>query len=150
MSGEGAGARVWAFRPVLEPVEADPRAVGVHDWTVLGVSDDPVADALRRASRAGGVPGVAVVLGERYRDAYDAVLLDAVARAEAGGGRVVLLHRGAGGVSLLRAAAVESGGRLRVAAVELPADRGARWPSGWDAERLAGVAVAVGGELRVV
>ncbi|OKJ95188.1 hypothetical protein AMK26_31970 [Streptomyces sp. CB03234] len=153
MSGEavGGGGRVRAFRAVPEPVPdvAPGTGGGVRDWTVLGAEDGPVADALRRASRPGGAPGVAVVLGERYRDAYDAVLLDAVARAEAGAGRVVLLHRGAGGASLLRAAARESAGRLRVASAELPADRSAPWPAGWDAGRLAGVADAVGGELRV-
>lgn len=143
---------IRAFGPVLAPVGVGRGTDGAdRRWSVLGAPDDLVAAALRGTARPdgfGGTPGVAVVLGARHRPEDDALLLEAVARALAGRRRLVLLHRGAGGASLLRAAALENEG-LRVAAVELPAAVPPRWPEGWDAARLVEAAGESRDELRV-
>ncbi|MBW4721440.1 SDR family NAD(P)-dependent oxidoreductase [Saccharothrix obliqua] len=84
-------------------------------WRLLGPADHPVAAGLPR-----GTDATAVLLGAEFRPADNALLLAAVAAAARTGGRLVLVHQGAGGGSLLRVAAREDPG-LRVGVVELPA-----------------------------
>lgn len=146
-SADAAGARaVRAYRPVpvAEPPPPDGAAAAFR-WDVAGDPRDPLAVALRHASRRDAEPAVAVVLGTAHRCGDSALLLEGIARA-GGGRRLVLLHRGAGGGSLLRSAALESPG-LRVAALELPGrDAGPGLPA-----RIARLALgaAPGAELRV-
>ncbi|MDT0453620.1 KR domain-containing protein [Streptomyces hesseae] len=135
----GDARAVRAFRPVPVHVGGGVHAGGggpapaaAFRWDVTGDPRDPLAVALRHASRRDAEPAVAVVLGTAHRSGDSALLLEGIARARlgAGGGRrLVLLHRGAGGGSLLRSAALESAGvespgvespGLRVAALELP------------------------------
>lgn len=145
---------VRAFRPVPVRVDGGGRTDGggpvpaaAFRWDVAGDPRDPLAVALRHASRRDAEPAVAVVLGTAHRSGDSAVLLEGIARAGASGGRrLVLLHRGAGGGSLLRSAALESPG-LRVAVLELPVrDAGPGLPA-----RIARLArgAAPGAELRV-
>ncbi|MBP2401154.1 SDR family NAD(P)-dependent oxidoreductase [Streptomyces syringium] len=110
---------VRAFRPLPAPVSA-PGADGFPPfrWSVLAAFPaDSLAAALRHAHRPDGEPAIAVVLGATHRPDDDALLLEGAARATATGRRLVLLHRGAGGGSLLRAAALESPG-LRVTVLQ--------------------------------
>ncbi|WP_225850077.1 KR domain-containing protein [Streptomyces sp. HPF1205] len=93
---------------------------GAYAWEVSGEVGSPLAEAVRGASVPASPPALAVVLGRDYEPAADAALLDAVARARSCGLPVALLHEGAGGVSLLRAAALEVRG-LRFGSVEVAA-----------------------------
>ena len=89
-----------------------------RSWTVSGRIRSPLAQAVRRASVRQGPTALAVVLGAEYRPADDAALLGAVARARAEGLPLALLHEGAGGLSLLRAAGLEDRA-LRFASVQV-------------------------------
>ncbi|WP_433888420.1 KR domain-containing protein [Streptomyces sp. CA-111067] len=95
-------------------------AVPPRCWTVTGRTRSPLARAVRAGSVRTGPAALAVVLGTDYRPADDALLLDAVARARADGLPLALLHEGAGGISLLRAAGSEDRA-LRFASVQIAA-----------------------------
>ncbi|MEU3654402.1 KR domain-containing protein [Streptomyces sp. NPDC032161] len=91
---------------------AEPRS-----WTLLGERLSAAAD-LRGTAPATAAPAVAVVLGETHGRRADVALLDGLALRRSRGWPLLLVHRGAGGASLLRAAALEEPGSP-VAAVEL-------------------------------
>src|SRR5829696_3954448 len=120
---------VEARRAVEKPV-ANPAGFTRRRWHILGSDSHPVAAAL--AARSAGLrparstepphpAGTAVLLGASFRWQDNAMLLDAVEAARRDGGRLVLVHLGAGGSSLLQVAATELG-PLDVLAVELPAE----------------------------
>ncbi|GAA2717398.1 MULTISPECIES: KR domain-containing protein [Streptomyces] len=134
MDGPAAVRGVQAFRTAPEAVadEGAAPAAAPFRWSVLHgtAAPDRLVAALQHASRPDGEKAVAVVLGAGHRPRDNALLLEGVARAAATPGRrLVLVHRGAGGASLLRAAALEAPG-LRVTALEqagpLTAERVAR------------------------
>ncbi|MFV2103471.1 SDR family NAD(P)-dependent oxidoreductase [Micromonospora sp. LOL_024] len=133
---------------VLAPYEVPataPPADRSFRWTVIGPPRHPAAGALDAASNPTAPRATAVLLGRRFRQADNARLLDAVARAGSRGGRLALLHLGAGGGSLVRAAAVEDP-RLSVVVVELTG-RGS--PTAVRAAMAAAAGEAVDAELRV-
>ncbi|MEX2627026.1 MAG: KR domain-containing protein [Ilumatobacteraceae bacterium] len=108
-----------------------PRRVGVPTPApaavrVVGRADGRVAAAARRLPRPpADAPRLVVVeLGRDFRAADNGVLLRALTVARARDARAVLVHSGAGGGSLLAAAAMEADA-LEVAVVELtPGDGG--------------------------
>ncbi|MEV4741001.1 KR domain-containing protein [Streptomyces sp. NPDC049555] len=134
MDGPAAVRGVRAFRtaPQALAYEGTTPAAAPFRWCVLHgtAAPDRLVAALQHASRPDGERAVAVVLGAEHRPRDNALLLEGVARAAATPGRrLVLVHRGAGGASLLRAAALEAPG-LKVTALEqagpLTAERVAR------------------------
>lgn len=134
---------VTALAPVPRP--ASLGRFHRRRWHIVGDAAHPVAGELRaRSASCDGPPGTAVLLGAEFGWEDNARLLDGIAAARRDGGRLTLIHLGAGGGSLLRVAALEDP-RLDVVSVELPPGAPAR------AGRLA-VTVAnsdVAGELRV-
>ncbi|WP_341720559.1 SDR family NAD(P)-dependent oxidoreductase [Micromonospora sp. FIMYZ51] len=110
--------RALEVRAPHEVPVAAPRATRPYRWTVIGPAGHPAAAALHATSDSAAPAATAVLLGRRFRPADNARLLTAVTRAGSHGGRLALLHLGAGGGSLLRAAAVEDP-RLSVVVVEL-------------------------------
>lgn len=112
-------ARVTAFAPRSRRVTVPtptPAAI-----TIVGRADGRFASAVRRLPRPPhDVPRLVVAeLGERYRTADNNVLLRAVAVARAWDARVVLVHSGSGGGSLLATAAREDAA-LEVVSITLP------------------------------
>ena len=119
-------AAVAAFAPVSEPV-----AIGAQQrcrWHVIGSDLHPVSAELRaRSARprplsstvAPEPAATAVLLGSTFRWQDNALLLDGIAASRRDGGRLVLVHCGAGGASLLQVAAREDP-QARTLAVELP------------------------------
>lgn len=93
------------------------RAAEPRSWTLLGERLSAAAD-LRDPAPASAAPAVAVVLGETHDRRADQALLDGLALRRSRGWPLLLVHRGAGGASLLRAAALEEPGPP-VATVEL-------------------------------
>ncbi|KUO16457.1 KR domain-containing protein [Streptomyces dysideae] len=91
---------------------AEPRS-----WTLLG-EHLRMAAALRDAAPAPAAPAVAVVLGKVHDHRADQALLDGLALRRSRSWPLLLLHQGAGGASLLRAATLEEPGPP-IAAVEL-------------------------------
>src|SRR5829696_7241289 len=144
---------VTAFAPVSEPVAIGPQRR--CRWHVIGSDLHPVAAELRaRSARprplsAGQGPdpaATAVVLGSTFRWEDNALLLDGIAASKRDGGRLVLVHCGAGGASLLQVAAKEDP-QARTLAIELP-----EHPSGRAvrlAVSLANADPPATGELRV-
>jgi NAD(P)-dependent dehydrogenase (short-subunit alcohol dehydrogenase family) len=130
---------VKAFAPtpqaVLSPVPPD-RFVR-RCWHVIGCPRHPVAAELRARSAAVRVgadgrpaspPGTAVLVGRELGWEDNARLLDGVHAALRDSGRLVLVHLGAGGGSLLRVAAKEEP-RLDAVTIELaerPTERASR------------------------
>ncbi|GGM62331.1 hypothetical protein GCM10012275_36330 [Longimycelium tulufanense] len=108
---------VSVFLPVWEQVHPVGREVPVS-WFVLG-DGSWLQAALRAGGDGRGDTGVAISLGTWLRRSDPQLLLDGVHLAERAGGRLALLHRGAGGGSLLRAAAWENP-QLSMVHVELP------------------------------
>lgn len=80
-----------------------------RSWSVLG-EPSAAAERIHRARVSGAAPAVAVVLGEHYGRRADRALLQGLALRRAHGWPLVLVHRGAGGGSLLRAVALEEPG----------------------------------------
>src|SRR5882672_988020 len=93
-----------APHPVPEAVAVD--AARRYRWDVLGSDAHPVASALRAGPTGTLAPSAAtaVLLGGEFRPGDNALLLDGLHAARRQGGRLVLIHLGAGGTSLLRAA----------------------------------------------
>lgn len=114
---------IVATRPVAVPVPAG-RYVR-RWWHVIGADDHPVAAQVRARSVPADSLGTAVLLGSSFGWEDNARLLDGIASASREGGRLALIHLGAGGGSLLRVAAVEPPG-LDFRCVELPAAPSAR------------------------
>ena len=110
---------VRAFAPTNQPTA--PARFKRHCWHIVGDKDHPVAAELRARSAAPGVapPGTAVLLGRKFGWEDNARLLDGIASASRDGGRLALMHLGAGGASLLRCAAIENPGFNNVT-IELP------------------------------
>jgi len=141
------GGGVGGWWAVDEPV-ASPAAFRRRRWHIIGSDRHPAAAGLLARS-AGMRPALgpeppypaatAVLLGDRFGWRDNAMLLDGVAAARRDGGRLVLVHTGAGGASLLRVAAKELA-RLEVMAIELPAD---------PAPRAVRVAIALACDDRV-
>ncbi|GGK76513.1 SDR family NAD(P)-dependent oxidoreductase [Mangrovihabitans endophyticus] len=112
------------------PVTA-PGVGGVaRRWRVRGAADGPVAIALRAMSGAGMPdaptldattpwPATAVLLGTEFTARDNDLLLETIRAATRRGGRLALIHRGAGGTSLMRAACAEAP-RLTGMSIELP------------------------------
>ena len=109
--------QAWMPSPAGQPVPAG--AAAPRHWYVVGPADHPAAAALP-APAAGGRAGAgtAVLLGPVFTDADNARLVEGVRAAVRRGGRLVLLHLGAGGASLVRAATGENRA-LRALSVEL-------------------------------
>lgn len=119
-------AAVAAFAPVSEPVAIGPQQR--CRWHVIGSDLHPVSAELRaRSARprplsatvAPEPAATAVLLGSTFRWQDNALLLDGIAASRRDGGRLVLVHCGAGGASLLQVAAKEDP-QARTLAVELP------------------------------
>lgn len=111
--------QAWAPYPVAQPVPAGPGYA--RRWYVVGGQGHPAAgvpSGTRAGARHAGL-GTAVLLGTAFAPRDNALLLEGVRAAVHRGGRLVLLHLGAGGTSLLRAAMGENR-RLRGISVELP------------------------------
>jgi NAD(P)-dependent dehydrogenase (short-subunit alcohol dehydrogenase family) len=94
-----------------------PGAFQRRRWHVIGSEFHPVAEQLRARSAAvhrpvgGGVAeplATAVLLGAEFRWQDNALLLDGIAASLREGGRLALIHLGAGGSSLLRVAGKEN------------------------------------------
>ncbi|MGX2993287.1 KR domain-containing protein [Streptomyces sp. JNUCC 64] len=100
--------------PPVPPGTGPPRS-----WVVLG-GPSRLGERLRRARVRRGAPAVAVVLGDHYGPDADRALLRGLALRRTRGWPLALLHRGAGGGSLLRTAALEEPGPP-LATVELTA-----------------------------
>jgi NAD(P)-dependent dehydrogenase (short-subunit alcohol dehydrogenase family) len=112
---------VNAFAPVPQR-ESAPRFVR-RCWHIIGRDTHPVTGELRARSAAPHVcaedrSGTAVLLGTEFGWEDNARLLDGIAAARRDGGRLVLVHLGAGGGSLLKTAATEDP-RLEVLSIEL-------------------------------
>jgi NAD(P)-dependent dehydrogenase (short-subunit alcohol dehydrogenase family) len=86
---------------------------------VFGALPDAPRGASPEAPLRGGT-GTAVLLGTRFRPADNQPLAEGVRAAVRRGGRLVLVHLGAGGASLIRAAMSENRA-LRGLSIELPA-----------------------------
>lgn len=146
----GHATTVTAFAPVPRPVPIG--RFRRRCWHIVGDGAHPVARELRARSAppcAGPGehrPGTAVLLGTDFGWEDNARLLDGIAAARRDGGRLALVHLGAGGASLLRVAAVEDP-RLEVVSVELPA--GAPPRALRVAVSLVSAEPAAGAELRV-
>ena len=125
---------VQAFAPIHQPT-APPDRFTRHCWHIVGHEEHPIAAELRARSAAPGSapPGTAVLLGREFGWEDNARLLDGIAAASRDGGRLALVHLGAGGASLLRCAATENPA-LHALTIELPP-----YPSG----RAMRVAVTV-------
>ncbi|GAA5179043.1 hypothetical protein GCM10023322_07800 [Rugosimonospora acidiphila] len=138
--------QAWAPYPVGQPVPAGPGYA--RRWYVVGPDRHPAAPVLTAAGdgapRAGA--GTAVLLGTEFTPADNALLATGVRAAVRRGGRLVLLHLGAGGASLVRAALGENRA-LRGLTVELPARPSAAALA--SAARLATGDVSTAVELRV-
>jgi NAD(P)-dependent dehydrogenase (short-subunit alcohol dehydrogenase family) len=113
-----ATATVQAFAPAQEPATAG--SFERRCWHIIGDENHAVAFELRaRSAPPGAGPcGTAVLLGRQFGWEDNARLLDGIAAACRDGGRLALVHLGAGGASLLRVAATENPG-LDVVSVEL-------------------------------
>ena len=106
--------RIQALVPV--PVSVVVPAPRPYRWRLLGSPDHPAAPALRAATVPDAPPATAVLLGTRLDAADNSLLLEA---ARQDGGRVAVLHHGAGGGALLRVAGLENP-RLSTVVIELP------------------------------
>lgn len=110
---------VEAFAPVRQPTPA--ARFERRCWHVIGDDTQSVAVELRARSAPPGTSrcGTAVLLGSEFGWEDNARILDGIASARRDGGRLALLHLGAGGASLLRVAASENPD-LDVVSIELP------------------------------
>lgn len=144
---------VGAFAPVSEPVAIGPQRR--CRWHVIGSDLHPACAELRarsappRSLPAGQEPepaATAVLLGDAFGWPDNALLLDGIGASRRDGGRLVLVHRGAGGSSLLRVAAKEDP-HARNLTVELPEHPSARAVR--LAVSLANADPAAAGELTV-
>lgn len=106
--------------PAVLPVAGPARR-----WVVFATADHPLAGPLTTAPSdvpsdvPSDAPGTAVLLGAAFRRSDNDLLLDGIRTAIARGGRLVLVHLGAGGTSLIRAAMAENR-TLRGLSIELP------------------------------
>lgn len=100
-----------------QPV-APPGDVRSYRWTVIGPDRHPLAARLRAAGRADAPEAVAVLLGRVFHRVDNGRLLQGIRAAVTRGARLAVVHLGAGGGSLARAAAVENPG-LDCVVVEL-------------------------------
>jgi NAD(P)-dependent dehydrogenase (short-subunit alcohol dehydrogenase family) len=116
-----AGIRVLAAQP--RPVQVTPRAVAAscHRWEVFGSSAHPARPWLLRSAPAETISATAtaVLLGAEFTPDDNARLLAGIRASQRHRGRLVLLHQGAGGSSLVRAATAEDP-ELRSLCLELP------------------------------
>lgn len=113
-----------AFLPRRIPVP--PGEFRRRCWHLIGPDTHPVAAELRaRSAPPESARGTAILLGAEFGWEDNARLLDGIAAACRDGGRLALVHLGAGGASLLRAAAKEDPA-LDVRCVELSAEPSAR------------------------
>ncbi|NIJ13046.1 NAD(P)-dependent dehydrogenase (short-subunit alcohol dehydrogenase family) [Saccharomonospora amisosensis] len=103
-------------------------------WQLLGHPGHPAASEFASRSapprltpegEPAGTTGTAVLLGGEFGWTDNAHLLNGIAAARRDGGRLALVHLGAGGASLLRSAAVENP-RLDVRSIELCRNPSAR------------------------
>ncbi|MEO3809886.1 SDR family NAD(P)-dependent oxidoreductase [Sphaerisporangium sp. B11E5] len=145
--------RMWAPAPVPVHLPAHVPVLGRwRPWTRLVPGDLPLDDPLAAALNGWGSPagGTAVVLPHTLTRHGAAVLLAATRQVFPGGGPLVLLHRGAGGDSLLRTLRRESRG-LDLLSVEMPPGApGAAAAAARDLAMAAGAAVRAGvHEVRV-
>lgn len=111
-----------------------PGAFQRRRWHVIGPECHPVAAQLRARSAAVRPPiagmvadpvATAVLLGTEFRWQDNALLLDGIAAGLREGGRLALIHLGAGGGSLLRVAGKENPG-LDTLSIQLPSAPSAR------------------------
>lgn len=111
--------RALAPVPVAAPA---PGASRDRRWQVIAHDGHPVARWLWEPDTepAGPVSGTAVLLGSEFRAGDNALLLRAIADAGRHRRRLALIHLGAGGTSLVRAA-VDADQALRAISIELPA-----------------------------
>lgn len=125
-------ACVRAFAPVRQPMA--PGTFRRRRWYVIGSECHPVAGQLRArsaavrppiAGRVADPPATAVLLGTEFRWQDNALLLDGIAAGLREGGRLALMHLGAGGSSLLRVAGKENPG-LDTLSIQLPSAPSAR------------------------
>jgi NAD(P)-dependent dehydrogenase (short-subunit alcohol dehydrogenase family) len=93
-------------------------------WHVISSARHPVASWLRTRSTA-DPPATAVLLGTEFDRQDNALLLDGIAAGLREGGRLALIHLGAGGSSLLRVAGKENPG-LDTLSIQLPRAPSAR------------------------
>lgn len=102
--------------PCLPPVTGTARP-----WTLFATAGHPLTAPLSAMARTAtdGAPATAVLLGADFAAPDNDLLLDGVRTAVRRGGRLVLVHLGAGGASLIRAALAENRA-LRGVSVELP------------------------------
>ncbi|MEV0083532.1 KR domain-containing protein [Saccharopolyspora sp. NPDC050642] len=112
---------VWrAHRVPVAPERSEAR-----QWFVIGRGPAPLRAVLDASAGPGPVIPV-VVLGDRFGPDDNEFLLRGLAVARAGSGRIVLVHTGSGGGSLLNCAVAEDG---RLSAIEIELSGGATPPA---------------------
>ncbi|MGY4911623.1 KR domain-containing protein [Micromonospora aurantiaca (nom. illeg.)] len=98
------------IRTDREREAAPPGDARAYRWTIVGPERHPLGPALRAVSRDDAPEAIAVLLGRTFRRVDNGRLLRATRAAVARGSRLAVVHLGAGGGSLARAAAVEHPG----------------------------------------